>query len=369
MAKVTPWEVKGDIDYQKLITDFGLKPLENLPEEFNKNLLFRRKKIFAHRDFNIILKRIQENKPFIMITGLMPTGKLHIGHMILVKEIIFYQQLGAKIYLTIADSEAYSARNQSLEVSREKAAYEYLTNYAALGLDLEKCDIYFQTNRSKNDATKANAYYRLQNLLSHHITFNEFKAVYGEISPGKMLASLLQASDIIHPSLKEFEGNIPVVVPVGVDQDPHIRLARDVAKRFKAEKIGTLSSIYHLFMPGLSGGKMSSSDPTSHIGLSDDPALVKKKVNKYAFSGGQATVEEHRKLGGNPDIDVSYQWLTFLEEDDNKLKTIYDDYKSGKMLTGELKAILIEKLTSFLTEHQKKREQVKDFVEEYMKKI
>ena len=99
---------------------------------------------------------------------------------------------------------------------------------------------------------------------------------------------------------------------------------------------------------------MSSSVQNSTIYTTDDAATVKKKINKYAFSGGKDTIEEHRKFGGNPDIDVAYQWLTFFEEDDNKLKKLYYNYKSGKLLSGELKMILIEKINSFLKEHQKK---------------
>ena len=98
----------------------------------------------------------------------------------------------------------------------------------------------------------------------------------------------------------------------------------------------------------------------------DDEKAVKKKVNKYAFSGGQATVEEHKKKGGNPDIDVSFQWLRILfEPDDKKLKKIEEDYRSGSLLTGELKAILIEKLNKFLEEHRKKKEKVN--IDKYMK--
>ena len=181
-----------------------------------------------------------------------------------------------------------------------------------------------------------------------------------------MVSSLLQASDMLHAQLPEFEGTVPVVVPVGIDQDPHLRLARDISKRFKSYKFIQLSSTYHLFVPGLSGGKMSSSDPTSYIALTDSPQSVKKKVNKYAFSGGQPTIEEHRRLGGNPDIDVSYQWLTFLEEYDEKLETIYDAYKSGRMLSGELKAILVETLNNFLQEHQKKRQLAKERLSEFI---
>jgi tryptophanyl-tRNA synthetase len=366
--KVTPWEVAGDIDYEKLTKEFGVSPMKELPEIFNKNILFRRKTVFAHRDIQRILEAIKDKKKFVMMTGLMPTGKFHIGHMLVAQQMIFYQNLGAKIYIAVADLEAYNARQQSLEESRNIAVEQYLLNYIALGLKPENCEIYFQSQRS-NDAKKSNAYYSLQNLLSRYATFNEFKAVYGEISPGKMLSALIQASDMLHPQLPEFENLCPVVVPVGIDQDPHIRLARDISQRIKNPRFIQLSSTYHTFMPGLSGGKMSSSDALSYIALTDSPEEVKKKINKYAFSGGQATIEEHRKKGGNPDVDVSFQYLKmFFEPDDKKLEKIEQDYRSGKLLTGELKTILIEKINKFLAEHQKKRELARKQLDKFIPK-
>jgi tryptophanyl-tRNA synthetase len=354
-AKVTPWEVSGEIDYNKLIKEFGIEPIKELPKVFNDNVLFRRKIVFAHRDIQRILESVHAKKPIVMMTGLMPTGKMHLGHMILAQQMVFWQKLGARLYIAVADVEAYNARGQSLEDSRKIAIEQYITNYIAMGLKPENCEIYFQSDRSKS-GEKANAYYRLQNLLARHATFNEFKAVYGEITPGKMVSSLLQAADMYHPQLKEFEGKpIPTFIPVGIDQDPHIRIARDMADRIKSKFI-PISSTYHLFMPGLGGGKMSSSDPNSFIALTEDAKTVEQKIKKYAFSGGRDTLEEHRKLGGNPDIDVSFQYLKmFFEPDDKKLQKIHDDYKSGKLLSGELKAILIEKVNAFLKEHQKKR--------------
>jgi tryptophanyl-tRNA synthetase len=122
-------------------------------------------------------------------------------------------------------------------------------------------------------------------------------------------------------------------------------------------------------IPGLKGpgGKMSASDENGTVYTTDAPDVVKKKINKYAFSGGQPDIEQHRKLGGNPDVDVSYQYLRiFFEPDDNKLISIYEDYKSGKLLTGELKAILIEKINDFLTVHQEKREKAKDQIDQFL---
>lgn len=362
MAKfvVTPWEVSGKIDYNKLIQEFGLKSMHNLPKQFDKLPLFRRDIIFAHRDFGRIINAIEKKKPFAMMTGLMPSGKFHFGHKILADQIIFYQSLGAKVYIAVADVEAYNSRNTDMEQLRETAINEYLMNYIALGLKTKNCHFYFQSERSK-DGKKSNAYYGLANLLARHITFNEFKAVYGKITPGKIISSLLQASDMFHPQLPEFEGKpLPTVIPVGSDQDPHIRLARDISQRFKVFNFVKLSSTYHKFLPGLKGGKMSSSDPTSYIALTDSPEEAARKVKKYAFSGGGGSIEEHRKKGGNPDVDVSFQMLKYgLESDDKKLKKINDDYISGKLLTGELKQILIEKLNKFLKEHKKRREKAK----------
>jgi tryptophanyl-tRNA synthetase len=361
---VTPWEVRGEIDYGKLIKEFGLRAMENLPARFDDSVLFRRNIIFAHRDFGRIVDAAEKKKPFVMMTGLMPSGKFHFGHKMVADQIIFYQNLGAKVYIAVADIEAYNSRNPNMAELKKIALEEYLQNYIALGLDLKKCDFYFQSARSQ-DAKKANAYYSLANTLARHATFNEFKAVYGEITPGKMVSSLLQASDMLHPQLAEFEGHeIPTVVPVGSDQDPHIRLARDISQRAVGNKFIQLSSTYHKFLPGLKGGKMSSSDETSYIALTDSPELAEKKIKKYAFSGGQASIEEHRKKGGNPDIDVSFQMLKYgLEQDDKKLAQIEQDYRSGKLLTGELKQILIDKIKVFLSEHHKKREKAKSQIE------
>ena len=218
-------------DYDKLIKEFGVKQMPKLPDIFNKNLLFRRKIVFAHRDFDKILDSIRNKKKFVMMTGLMPSGKFHLGHLVLAQQMIFYQKLGAKLYIAVADLESYNARKEDFEKMRKTAIEEYLINYIALGLKPKNCDFYFQSKRS-NDSKKSNAYYRLASNFSRYATFNEFKAVYGEISPGKMNASLLQAADMYHPQLPEFEGK-PVVtfIPVGIDQDPHIRIARGMANR------------------------------------------------------------------------------------------------------------------------------------------
>ncbi len=363
---VTPWEVSGKVDYSNLIREFGLQPLAHLPKPFIDFPLFRRGIVFAHRDFKHIVDAVEQKKPFVMLTGLMPSGKFHFGHKLVLDQILFYQSIGAKVYVAVADIEAYNTRSTDVKELRETAVSEYLLNYVAFGLDLKKCDFYFQSRRS-NDAVKANAYYRLAGLFARHATLNELNAIYGEVSPAKIASAFLQAADIAHPQLLEFEGPVPVVVPVGSDQDPHLRLVRDLCQRMKVYKFGPICSTYHMFLPGLGGGKMSSSDLTSFIALTDSPEEAALKVKKYAFSGGQATVEEHREKGGNPNVDVAFQLLKYgLEPDDKKLAKIYADYKSGKLLTGELKQITIEKLTAFLKQHQEKRRKAEKTIDKFI---
>lgn len=67
---------------------------------------------------------------------------------------------------------------------------------------------------------------------------------------------------------------------------------------------------------------MSASDPNSSIFMTDKAGQIKNKINKHGFSGGKETEEEHRRLGGDPDVDVSYQYLTFFLEDDEELETL-----------------------------------------------
>lgn len=113
---------------------------------------------------------------------------------------------------------------------------------------------------------------------------------------------------------------------------------------------------------------MSSSNPNSAIFMTDTPKQIKTKINRHAFSGGQVNLEEHRRLGGNPDVDVAYIYLTYFEEDDQKLTEIYETYKDGTLLTGELKKMAIDLLQGYVQQFQTRRTAVTDQVlEEFMR--
>ena len=360
MPKIDPWEVKEVKDYNKLMRELGVndfskysKKLKNAPIEIKRGL------VAGHKDFNKIQECITKKKKFAILTGLMPSGNFHLGHMSVINQVIYYQKLGAKIYLLSADIESQLTRNIPLKEARKVALEEYLANFIALGLSKKNLKFYFQSE----GPDKAQEYNNLSKLASAKTTFNEVKNIYGDINPQKLTSALIQVADILYPQL---EGIPLTLTPIGFDQLPHANFSRDIASRMK---YNLPCFTFHKLLPGLQGvkTKMSSSDPNSHIALTDSPKAVKEKINKYAFSGGQPTLKEHKEKGGNPETDISFQYLRLLfEPSDSKLKKIENDYKSGKLLTGELKSITIEKINNFLKKHQAKRKKAEKQVNNYL---
>ncbi len=225
--KIDPWSSTTYQDYSRLRDEFGI---EEFSEEIwsklpNPHKLLRRGVVFGHRGFELIKDAIQKNKPWAILTGLMPSGKMHLGHKMVIDEVIYYQQLGADINIAVADIESYGTRGYTLEETKNYALNEYIKNYIALGLESKKCRIYFQ---SKNKDVKDLAF-----LLGKKINWSQMQATYGFNSSSNMthiFSPLVQAGDILHVQLKKYGGSRPTLVPVGVDQDPHIRLCRDIAQ-------------------------------------------------------------------------------------------------------------------------------------------
>lgn len=360
--RINPWGSEDIEDYQNLFKEFGIESFDKFRNKFSDNRYMRRGIVFGHRDFKKISDAIEKKKPFVMMTGLMPSGKFHFGHKMVADQIIWYQKIGAKLYVCVADMEAYLTRDINQKTAIKLAIEEYLINYLALGLKKKNLYFYFQGNHTV-------PYYRFRDTLSRKTTFNELQAIYGDLTPGKILSVLTQVADILHPQLDEFEGPIATVVPVGADQDPHMRLTRDIASKFQNEfKFILPSSTYHKFMHGLQEGKMSSSDPKSFIALTDDFEIVRKKIIE-SKTGGRSTVKEQKEKGGVPEDCMVYElFLYHLVDDDNELEELYRECKSGELSCGNCKEICIEMMIKFLKEHQKKREKVRKAVERILER-
>ena len=361
---VTPWHVEGDIDYDKLIEKFGTQKISPKLREKIKSMtdedhfMLRRGIFFSHREMDRILEDYEKGNEFFLYTGRGPSGHTHIGHLV---PWVFAKWLQDKfdvnLYFQLTDDEKfYSKTNLTLEETKN-FAYENALDFIALGFNPEKTKIIINTENIQT-------LYPIAAQVAKKINFSNTKATFGftnETNIGMIFYTSLQSAPC-------FIEDKPVLIPLGVDQDPHFRLTREIAQKIGKQKPAL---IHNIMIPALTGpgGKMSASDEKGTIYTTDTPDIVKKKINKFAFSGGQPDIEQHRKLGGNPDIDVSYQYLRiFFEPDDSKLKKIYEDYKSGKLLSGELKAILIEKINEFLKIHQEKREKAKQQIEQFLLK-
>ena len=359
---VTPWHVEGDIDYDKLIKKFGTEKISSdLLRKISSaagedHFMLRRGIFFSHREMNRILDDYQKGNKFFLYTGRGPSGHTHIGHLVpWVFSKWLQEKFDVNMYFQLTDDEKFFSKpNLTLEET-SKFAYENALDFIALGFKPDKTKIIINT---KNIQTL----YPIAAQVAKKINFSNTKATFGftnETNIGMIFYTSLQSAPC-------FIEDKPVLIPLGVDQDPHFRLTRDIAPKIGRPKPAL---IHNLLFPSLEGpgGKMSASADNGTIYTTDTPNVVKKKINKHAFSGGQPDVELHRKIGGNPDIDVSFQYLRiFFEPNDNKLKTIYEDYKSGKLLSGELKVILIEKINDFLSVHQEKREKAKDKIHEFL---
>ncbi|MBE6509996.1 MAG: tryptophan--tRNA ligase [Methanobrevibacter sp.] len=332
---IDPW-ASTSVDYDKLVNQFGIQKISDMIGDIkDPQRLMKRGVVFGHREFNEINNLINKKEDFAVVTGMMPSGQMHIGHKMVVDQLIWYQKKGAMLSLPIADLESYAARDMSFEKGRKIAVEEYLTNWIALGLDLERdnVNVYLQSqNKSLFD---------LEFKASRKTNFSQLHAIYGfdnSTNIAHVQAPLMQVADILLPQIEEFGGPKKVVVPVGVDQDPHIRLTRDIAHRLN-EELGFLqpASTYHRFLTGLTGDKMSSSKPNTAIYLNEDPEVAAKKV-KTAKTGGRESLKEQEELGGEVDKCVIYEMLVYhLIDDDGELDKIREECLSGQLRCGDCK--------------------------------
>jgi tryptophanyl-tRNA synthetase len=359
MPENDPW---GDVEIGNLeekMDEFGIEPIEDIEDRMPDHRFVRRGIIFGHRGMDDFLDAVKEGDDAAAITGIMPSGEAHMGHKVVVDQMKMFQDMGAELTLTAADIESYNAREISLEEARKLVIEEYLKNYVALGIDLENTDFYFQSKAGNNHLSRAA-------MFGRYLTQNEMEATYGNADPGKMSSAQVQYADILRPQFPEKGGRKSTVVPVGVDQDPHIRLTREVARKYRDHDFMKPASTYNRFMRGLQGGKMSSSKPKSYIALNDSVDDAKEKIDQ-AKTGGRDSLEEHREKGAKVDEDMVFELLAFhLIEDDSELERIRREYASGELLSGELKQIAKDKIEEFLLDLQEKREEAAPEVEQYI---
>jgi tryptophanyl-tRNA synthetase len=415
MVEINPWANQQTLDIQRLFSEFGIEPIDDilgmLPEV---PYFMKRGIVIGHRDYTPIAGCIRDKKPFHILTGFMPSGHPHLGHLMVMKEVVWHVQQGGNGYITIADREAHAVRDTSWEKCKEFGR-EYLACLYALGFEGKT---YFQ---SRNDRLKDLAF-----ESSVRVNFSELQSIYGfsqETSLGHMMSVITQVADILYPQVESFPA--PTVVPVGIDQDPHIRLTRGVAHKLRMFTVEdrrdyisvrsknapsaaldavhnrypgskkyeghvdipgsactevsagvreieiffggfgfySPSSTYHLFIPGLQGGKMSSSIPESTISFTEPDDVVKKKV-MAALTGGRTTLAEQREQGGEPERCPLFLLNLFhMVEDDQELEELRTKCCSGQLMCGQCKKETAERVLSFVHEMQEKMAAVEHLIE------
>ncbi|RCV63710.1 tryptophanyl-tRNA synthetase [Methanophagales archaeon] len=436
MMEIDPWGVADIKDYTRLFDEFGISRFKEILDEIEGPYRYMRRDIIVgHRGYEEVLKAMNERTKFAVMSGFMPSGRVHLGGKMVMDEIIWHQRMGGDAFACIADMESHSVRGVPWSKCREIGLNEYIVSLVALGFDPDKGHIYFQSGDK-----------RLRDLafeLGKVVNFSELSAIYGfsgDVNISHMISVLVQNADILQPQLLEFGGPKPVVIPVGIDQDPHIRLTRDIASRMRMFLVeqrfdkdrkpyisvrekqadrGALDAVasriegpkkvydmhidvfgieaaeiarnmqkieeivraveleyggygfflpaatYHRFMQGLTGGKMSSSVPESHIALTEPPEEAARKV-KRAKTGGRVTVEEQKKLGGLPAQCTVYELMMYhLIDEDAHIKEIFEECKNGKRMCNTCKSEAAELMFSFITRHQEERERAKDILKEH----
>lgn len=363
--KVTPWEVEGEIDYNKLIENFGTQTIT--PEILMKvkdligeiHPMLKLQYFFSHRDFDWILTKYENGDKFYLYTGRGPSGMIHMGHLL---PWIFTKYLqdkfNVKLLFQLTDDEKFLyGQDRTLEEIKH-FTYENILDIIAVGFDHRKTKIIVDTKHIKH-------LYPIATELAKRITFSTAKAVFGfsnSTNIGMIGFPSIQAAPCFLPSIIEGKPT-PVLIPAAIDQDPYWRMTRDVAERLGYHKP---AQIHSKFLPGLGiSGKMSSSRPETALFTTDDPEIIDKKVSS-AFTGGQATVALQRKLGGNATGCPVFWYLRYFfdterESDERLLKC-----KSGNLLCGECKSDLARDSKSFIVDFKKRRESAKDIIKEFM---
>jgi tryptophanyl-tRNA synthetase len=357
---LTPISYEDDNEIGR-IKEFGASKvtkehIKRFPEPTHR--LIRRKVFFAQRGLDDYLSSARGNRRHSIVTGIGPSGPMHIGHIIPLYFAKYMQeQTGATVYIPLSDDEKYLTRDNSMQTIQDYTM-QNLKDILAIGFNPSKTRIII-------DTVDTDIVYPAGVKFAKNLTNAQVNAVYGDgQNIGEQFYPAVQTMHLMLPQL--VYGKHPSMVLAAGDQDPHIRLARDVAGKSEYD-LEKPKSLFSRYIPSLKNPmkKMSSSGDEPMIKLSDTHEDIETKIKEKAYSGGQRTLKKHKEIGGEPEKDIPYTLLYFFfEEDDDRLREIYDSYKNGTLLSGELKDETVEKVSAFILSHQARRDALGDISEE-----
>jgi tryptophanyl-tRNA synthetase len=357
---VTPYEVRGRVDYAKLRERFGTQELDApllarierlagapLPPTLARGMYY------SHRDLGRVLDEYEQGNRFFLYSGRGPSGPLHTSHLIPFDLCAWLQRhLGVEMYVQITDDEKFWFRPNLTREETRRWGWENLLDLLAVGFDPRTTHVFFDTR-------SIGAMYSLAVDVAKRIPYSTAKAVFGfqpSTNIGLVFYTSLQTVPAFYPSWVAGRP-VPCLIPCGIDQDPHFRVTRDLAESLGYPKPALLHS---QMAPGLLGEQVMSTtggDPKENaLFLDDPPQEVERKV-KRAFTGGRTSVEEQRRLGATPEVcSVWALWRTKFAPDEGEFRQLTDDCRSGALLCGDCKQRLVPRVQGFLEEHRERRE-------------
>jgi len=341
--------------------EFGVEDIKPILDRYNlDHHLIRRGFFFAHRDLDKILDIYHSGREFAIVSGRGPSNKVHIGHMLIFNFVKWMQEkFGVEVYIPLSDDEKYVFGKVKDLNEAEFFAYDNALDIFSIGLNPKKTHFFI--------STRYPALYRYSVTLSRNLTFSTVRAVFGfkgETNPGAIFYPIVQSAHILLPTI---EKGLPVLVPIAIDQDPYIRVVRDISAKMELFKP---AAIHSKFLRGLDGRPMSASNPKTTIFLTEDESSIRKKVWN-ALTGGWKRAKDQRKYGGKPELCVVFEWFStyFLKSDDD-LKKVEMECRNGEKLCGQCKEELIDYLTDYIREHKRKRrESIKELRGTFMHEV
>ena len=363
---------KKEFNYEQLTQQFGLNVIgQDLISRLEQvtgqsaHYFLSRQIFFAHQDFDKIIEAVAAGKEVYIYTGRGPSAEaLHLGHLIPMMLSVWLQKIfNCWVVIEMSDEEKFYFKDGTLE---EYLAYteSNAKDIIACGFDPAKTFIF---SSLKYEHYMRPIVAQLNKKMSVHVA-NKIYGFGDEVNIGQVSWASYQMAPAYCGAFPHLFGNrkdVMCLVPMAVDQTPYFRAARDFAESFGYPKPAMICSKFLVGLQGINE-KASTTGNIPPIFLSDTDQEIADKIKKHAFSGGGATLKEHRANGGNLSVDIPYIYLCHFLEDDNELKYIAENYASGKMLTSEIKRRVIDQLIKIIGAHRTKRGLItQDMYEQY----
>ncbi|KAF2030181.1 tryptophanyl-tRNA synthetase-like protein [Setomelanomma holmii] len=393
--EINPWDVQAAVDAEGNVLEFDYPAIsakwatklvdDALLERFVRvtghkpHRWLRRRLFFSHRDLELILDTYERGEDFLLYTGRGPSSDaMHIGHTIPFEFTKWLQDVfDVPLVIMLTDDEKFLFKEKLKQPEVYEFARQNAKDVISIGFDVKKTFIYID---SEFFTSGFNRHFNLNATeFEKLVTNNQVRGAFGFHGSTNIGSNAFAAKQCVAAFASSYPfiwGNdintyhrskqlaaIPCLIPCAIDQDPYFRLVRDNCARMDqpSPKPALIHSKFLTALQG-AGGKMSASNPNSAIFMSDTEKQVKKKINQHAFSGGQETLELHREKGGNPDIDVPYQYLAYFEDDDEKLVRLAGEYRAGTLTTGDMKKECINMMSAYVKGFQEARAKVTDEV-------